>query len=223
MARHRLAGERAPVGDEPGLVGQAGDAGRGPRRVRDGACGTRGPPRTCEGSGLCKIGIDQRKIGASRRTDASRSFHSSRGDAAGPGEAEAMSRASRVLPGRYRKRAAPARDFASDRPGNLVHIWQFTRPLRPAVPKDLGLRPVNCARVNRAGCEALFQFSSHPYVTSVATPQSTRASPAAWPIQCPAGASFSTSTNTAMPAIQAIFMMPPTKSRSIRTQQHPKQ
>lgn len=59
--------------------------------------------------------------------------------------------------------------------------------------------------------------------SKVAVPQAIMSTPAARPIQCPAGASFSTNTKSARPAIQPRFMTPPTNSSSINTQQQPRQ
>src|SRR5436189_220530 len=60
-------------------------------------------------------------------------------------------------------------------------------------------------------------------IASVTAPQATRTTPVARPIQPPQGRVFSISTSSAIAAIQARFMIPPTNSSAISTQQQPRQ
>lgn len=58
---------------------------------------------------------------------------------------------------------------------------------------------------------------------TVATAHMQSTKPVPTPIQRPPGDNFSTSTNMARIAIQIMFMTPPTKSKTMRSQQQPTQ
>ena len=60
----------------------------------------------------------------------------------------------------------------------------------------------------------------HQSVARVALPQAMSPAPAAPPIQCPAGAIFSTKMKRARPEIHARFMTPPTNSNSQGSSRH---
>ena len=63
---------------------------------------------------------------------------------------------------------------------------------------------------------------SHPADLQALARQQEHA-PAARPTSAPRGSTFSTRTKAAMTATQRRFITPATKSRAIRTQQHPTQ
>lgn len=81
----------------------------------------------------------------------------------------------------------------------------------------------NRTRCMRPGSAKNCRSNSHQEDRTIIPAAPSMATPLARASQCPAGTTFSTSTNTASPATQSRFMTPPTNNSAISSQQQPTQ